>query len=210
MTDTVPIGLVVVRLTQPVRNYPVGTELGYKDVADAIAALGSAHYFEVVRDQQGNPIPPLTPEEIEEAERAAQRRAKARRLILGADFDPLWERVDGIPSAEELEQMRDDVEAVETALVGKADADHRHDSVYLYATSRSNPTSVPLMVAQVTVSGRTQLVASIPAAGRQGQYGESNAVARADHLHTEDDIAGLSTRLSAIEARLDALEGEGA
>jgi hypothetical protein len=69
---------------------------------------------------------------------------------------------------------------------------------------------VPLAVAQVTVSGRTQLVASIPAAGRQGQYGESNAVARADHLHTEDDITGLSARLSAIEARLDALEGEGA
>src|SRR5690606_30525474 len=106
MTDTVPIGLIVVRLTQPVKNYPVGTELGYKDVADAIAALGSAHYFEVVRDQQGNPIPPLTPEEIEEAQRAAQRRAKSRRLILGADFDPLWDRVDGIPSAGELEQMR--------------------------------------------------------------------------------------------------------
>jgi|SRR5690606_14587977 len=210
MTDTVPIGLIVVRLTQPVRNMPVGTELGYKDVADAIAALGSAHYFEVVRDQQGNPIPPLTPEEIEEAQRAAQRRAKSRRLILGADFDPLWERVDGIPSAEELEQMRDDVEAVETALAGKADAGHRHDSVYLYATSRSNPTNVPLMVSQVSVSGRTQLVASIPAAGREGQYGESNAVARADHLHTEDDITGLSARLSAIEARLDALEGEGA
>src|SRR5690606_16144255 len=99
-------------LTQPVKNYPVGTELGYKDVADAIAALGSAHYFEVVRDQQGNPIPPLTPEEIEEAQRAAQRRAKSRRLILGADFDPLWDRVDGIPSAGELEQMRQDVDAV--------------------------------------------------------------------------------------------------
>src|SRR5690606_41530353 len=107
------------------------------------------------------------------------------RLILGAAVDPRWERVHGLPSAEQLEQMRDDVEAVETALVGKADADHRHDSVYLYATSRSNPTSVPLMVAQVTVSGRTQLVASIPAAGRQGQYGEGNAVARADHLHAE-------------------------
>src|SRR5690606_10521729 len=66
----------------------------------------------VVRDQQGNPIPPLTPEEIEEAQRAAQRRAKSRRLILGADFDPLWNRVDGIPSAEELEQMRQDVDAV--------------------------------------------------------------------------------------------------
>src|SRR5690606_38830694 len=112
MTDTVPIGLIVVRLTQPVKNYPVGTELGYKDVADAIAALGSAHYFEVVRDQAGSPIPPLTPEEVEEAQRAAQRRAKSRRLILGADFDPLWHRVEGIPDAGELEQMRQDVEAV--------------------------------------------------------------------------------------------------
>src|SRR5690606_10102309 len=40
------------------------------------------------------------------------RRAKSRRLILGADFDPLWDRVDGIPSAGELEQMRQDVDAV--------------------------------------------------------------------------------------------------
>jgi len=30
------------------------------------------------------------------------------------------------------------------------------------------------------------------------------------HTHSEDDITGLSARLSAIEARLDALEGEGA
>lgn len=112
MTDTIPLGQLVVRLKQPVKNMPVGTELGYRDVADAIAALGSYHYFDVVRDQQGNPIPPLTPEEIEEAQRAAQRRAKSRRLILGADFDPLWDRVDGIPSATELEQMRQDVEAV--------------------------------------------------------------------------------------------------
>src|SRR5690606_22363254 len=131
-------------------------------------------------------------------------------LILGADFDPLWDRVDGVPDATELEQMRQDVEAVETALVGKADADHRHDSVYLYATSRSNPTSVPLMISQVNVSGRPQRVASIPAAGREGEDGESNAGARADHLHSEDDITGLGARLSAIEARLDALEGEGA
>src|SRR5690606_19485550 len=57
-------------------------------------------------------LPPLTPEEIEEAQRAAQRRAKSRRLILGADFDPLWNRVEGIPDAGELEQMRQDVEAV--------------------------------------------------------------------------------------------------
>jgi len=112
VTDTTPLGLIVVRLKVPVKNMPVGTELGYKDVPDAIAALGSAAFFDVVRDQQGNPIPPLTPEEIEEAQRAAQRRAKSRRLILGADFDPLWNRVDGIPSAEELEQMRDDVDAV--------------------------------------------------------------------------------------------------
>lgn len=80
---------IVVRLTQPVRNMPIGTELGYRDVADAIAALGSAHYFEVVRTQDGDPIPPLTPEEIAAAEQAARNRAKARRLILGADLDPI-------------------------------------------------------------------------------------------------------------------------
>lgn len=80
---------IVVRLTVPVKNMPIGTELGYKDVADAIAALGSAAFFEVVRTQDGDPIPPLTPEEIEEAQRAAQRRAKSRRLILGADLDPI-------------------------------------------------------------------------------------------------------------------------
>lgn len=104
---------IVVRLTVPVKNMPIGTELGYKDVADAIAALGSAAFFEVVRTQDGDPIPPLTPEEIEEAQRAAQRRAKSRRLILGADFDPLWERVDGIPSATELQQMRQGVQTVQ-------------------------------------------------------------------------------------------------
>src|SRR5690606_4008889 len=80
---------IVVRLTQPVRNMPIGTELGYRDVADAIAALGAAHYFEVVRTQDGDPIPPLTPEEIEEAQRAARNRAKSRRLIIGADLDPI-------------------------------------------------------------------------------------------------------------------------
>ena len=138
---------------------------------------------------------------------------------LGAEPGTLWYNPEGVPDygvdigiskddADELYTSKDEFEAVETALAGKADADHRHDSVYLYATSRSNPTNVPLMISPVTVSGRTQLVASIPAAGRQGQYGESNAVARADHLHTEDDITGLSTRLSAIEARLDALEGD--
>src|SRR5690606_18599755 len=102
----------------------------------------------------------------------------------------------------------DGPEAVDVSeiVAGKADADHRHDNLYLFATSRNNPTSLPLKIDPVSVDGRTQFVASIPAAGRQGEYGESNTVARADHLHTEDDITGLADRLSAIEARLDALE----
>src|SRR5690606_13961371 len=87
---------IVVRLTQPVRNMPIGTELGYRDVADAIAALGSAHYFEVVRTQDGDPIPPLTPEEIEEAQRAARNRAKSRRLIIGAHLDPVIQGPDKV------------------------------------------------------------------------------------------------------------------
>lgn len=123
------------------------------------------------------------------------------------------------------------ITGLQDELDAKADADHRHDDVYLYATSRTNPTSVPLKVDQVSVSGRPQLVASIPAAGREGEYGESNAVARADHLHDSRyptiaamdsalegksdtghghaiaDVSGLQAALEAITDRLDALEG---
>lgn len=80
---------IVVRLTQPVGPYPVGTEFGFRDVADAIRALGSASYFKVVRTQDGDPIPPPTPEDLDEAQKAALARARAARLIRGADFDPL-------------------------------------------------------------------------------------------------------------------------
>lgn len=80
---------IVVRLTQPVGPYPVGTEFGFKDVADAIRALGSSAYFTVVRTQDGDPIPPPTPEDLTEAERQALARARAARLIRGGEFDPL-------------------------------------------------------------------------------------------------------------------------
>lgn len=80
---------IVVRLTQPVGPYPVGTEFGFRDVADAIRALGSANYFTVVRTQDGDPIPPPTPEDLTEAEKQALARARAARLIRGKDFDPL-------------------------------------------------------------------------------------------------------------------------
>lgn len=140
-------------------------------------------------------------EAAEQAARDAYERGQS--IVRWRDFEPL------VPGpGEVIVGSADGPVAVDVSeiVAGKADADHRHDSVYLYATSRSNPTNVPLMITQATVSGRTQLVASIPAAGREGEYGESNAVARADHLHSEGDITGLSARLSAIEARLDALE----
>ena len=102
---------------------------------------------------------------------------------------------DQIPSLEiaKITGLQDELDA-------KADADHRHDSDYLYATSRTNPTSMPLKVDQVDVDGHTQLVASIPAEGREGEYGESNAVARADHLH--------DSRYPTIAAMDTALEGK--
>src|SRR5690606_39345128 len=98
---------------------------------------------------------------------------------------------DQIPSLEiaKITGLQDELDA-------KADADHRHDSDYLYATSRTNPTSVPLKVDQVSVSGRPQLVASIPAAGREREYGEGNTVARAHRLHDRryPTIAAMEAR----------------
>src|SRR5690606_10140661 len=140
-----------------------------------------------------------------EAEEQAARGASERGqgTVRWRDFEPLVPGPGAVMVGSADGPVAVDVSEV---VAGKADADHRHDDVYLYATSRTNPTSVPLKVEQVTVSGRPQLVASIPAAGREGEYGESNTVARADHLHTEDDIPGVSARLAASEARLDALE----
>lgn len=79
---------IVVRLTESVHGYPVGAELGYKDVATATSILG-AGTFEVVREQDGDPITPPTPEELSEAEQAALALRQARRLIRGSEFDPV-------------------------------------------------------------------------------------------------------------------------
>src|SRR5690606_39845480 len=77
----------------------------------------------------------------------------------------------------------DGPEAVDVSeiVAGKADADHRHDDVYLYATSRNNPTSLPLKIDPVSIDGRTQFVASIPAAGRQ-EIGRASCRERGERL----------------------------
>lgn len=77
---------IVVRVTTPYTRYPVGAELGYRDVADATRILGAGN-FVVVREQDGDPLTPPTPEELSEAERQALARAKAARIVRGAEFD---------------------------------------------------------------------------------------------------------------------------
>ena len=79
---------IVVRLTTPVRGYPVGAEFGFTDATQATSVLG-AGTFEVVREQDGDWVTPPTPEELEQWELDAIALARARRLITGADFDAL-------------------------------------------------------------------------------------------------------------------------
>src|SRR5690606_41080841 len=115
-----------------------------------------------------------------EAEEQAARGASERGqgTVRWRDFEPLVPGPGAVMVGSADGPVAVDVSEV---VAGKADADHRHDDVYLYATSRSNPTSLPLKIDPVSIDGRTQFVASIPAAGRQ-EIGRASCRERGERL----------------------------
>lgn len=78
---------IVVRLKYAMKGYPVGAELGFDTLAEAVQTFYTANAFDVVRTQDGDDLDPPTPEEIAEAEAAALARERASRIVRGSEFD---------------------------------------------------------------------------------------------------------------------------
>lgn len=75
--------MIRVRVTTDTGVYPVGAELGFADLADAVRILGEGNFV------QTYPQTAPTQEEIDEATASAIARAQARRIVRGEEVDAL-------------------------------------------------------------------------------------------------------------------------
>ena len=89
------------------------------------------------------------------------------------------------------------ITGLQDELDAKADADHSHDI--------SDVSGLQDELDAKSDTGHGHAIADVT-----GLQDALDGKAATSHTHSEGDITGLSARLSAIEARLDALEGGGA